>query len=283
MPLATRRAERLLSTKKLRIGVADPGGSYGGAFHEIHGINSFSYEAGARSVEQVDFFGGSATETGPPTINPFTMGLGSDFSHTRGFRLIQAADNAGRPVNMRMDVYGSLKEGHAGALAELGYAIAAPGASDADKAKGGLLTIAGTSDRVASIMGAFLRKNGLGIGDVIWYGAEMPTAASDLADDAFIINRVEYNDERPFDATDPMFRIFVTKADGGDAAVRANGEAQVWAAGLRREFSAHIEMDGSISADASGSPSPDGSLTVRPEGTIPPRQIILGGEAGSGW
>ena len=286
MGTVTRRAERLLSTKRLRIGVSDAGGSYGGAFHEIPGINSFSYEAGARSVEQVDFFGGSATETGPATINPFTMGLGSDFSHTRAFRLIQAADSAGRTVKVRMDIYGQRREQGEATAAELGYSVAVPGAGDASKAKGGLLSITGTSPRVAAIKASFLRKNGLGIGDAVWFGVSTevnPNALTDL-DDVVLINRVEYEENDPFNAEHADFAIYVTDATGGDATARsAAAVAEIWTAGLRREFDAHIEMDGSISADASGSPAPDGSLTVRPAGTIPPRAIILGGESGSGW
>ena len=279
MAAVTKRGKRLLSTKRLRVGV-DPGGAQAGAFQELVGAQSIAHEVGARSVEQVDFFGDTAAETGSRTVEPFTVGLGTLLDHMRVYRGLQAADQAGRPVRVRVDVYGYVLRPRGGALVET-WEVAAPAANDAEaSAKGGVVTIAGTG--AAAVQQAVLADE-IQIGDVIWYGdpGDMLTYADDIADDAFIINRIEYDDESPTDIAN--LAVYATAADGDNAAAKGAAIAEVRVAGYRKEFLADVEQQGSFSGDASGSPSLDGGMVFRPKTIITPRTLILFDQAGSGW
>lgn len=282
MATVTKRGQRLLSTKRLRVGV-DPGGSQAGAYQELVGSQSIGHDVGSRSVRQVDFFGATAAETGSRTVEPFTVGLGTLLDHMRVYRGLQAADEAGRPVRVRVDVYGY--EIIAKPTTAPTVAVAAAGATASDKAKGGLITIAGATG-AAELRQAFLSDE-VQIGDVLWYGdtGDDLDSSDDIttAGDGFIVNRIEYNDEAPTDATDTAFKVYVTKIDGGDAAMKAAAVASFRVAGYRKEFLADVEQQGSFAGDSSGSPSLDGGITFRPKTLIQPRQIILFDEAGSGW
>ena len=278
MPTVTKRGKRLLSTKRLRVGV-DPGGSQAGAYQELVGAQSVSHEVGSRSVEQVDFFGDTAAETGSRTVEPFTAGLGTLLDHMRVYRGLQAADEAGRPVRVRVDVYGYEIRAAAADAAAGSVAIAVPGNLATDKAKGGVVTFGGAN-------GAEVRQSLLAdeaqVGDILWFGGAI-TSATDIADDAYIINRIEYDDENPTDAGHASFGVFATAASGGDAAVRAAAPASIRVAGYRKEFLADVEQQGSFGGDASGSPSLDGGIVFRPKTIITPRTLILFDQAGSGW
>ena len=267
MATVTKRGKRLLSTKRLRVGV-DPGGSQAGAYQELVGAQSIAHDVGSRSVEQVDFFGDTAAETGSRTVEPFTVGLGTLLDHMRVYRGLQAADEAGRPVSVRVDVYGyELRP--AIAAAEL-YAIAVPGNAATDKAKGGALTISGTN---ADAVRQAIVNDEIQIGDVLTIGTAN-----------YILNRVEYDDERPTSILPADLRMFVTNDDGGDATAVGVAAMGAWrVAGYRKEFSADIEQQGSFSGDASGSPSLDGGITFRPKSIITPRTLILFEQSGSGW
>lgn len=295
MALATKRGKRLLSTKRLRIGV-DPGGSQAGAYQELVGAQSIAHEAGARSVEQVDFFGDTAAETGSRTVQPFTVGLGTLLDHMRVYRGLQAANEAGRAVRVRVDVYGYVQEAAQENTAGGTVAIAIPGpgpalsdASALDKAKGGLVTFAMAN--ATAIQQAILNDD-IQLGDIIWYGADPDAdgttqaalSGAMLAANAYIINRIEYNDEAPTNIADNLFKVYATKADGGDVAAAVDAAtAAILVAGYRREFTADVEQEGSFSGDASGSPTLDGGMTFRPKSIIQPRQLILFDQGRSGW
>ena len=276
MATVTKRGKRLLSTKRLRVGV-DPGGSQAGAYQELVGAQSVAHDVGSRSVEQVDFFGDTAAETGSRTVEPFTVGLGTLMDHMRVYRGLQAADEAGRPVKVRVDVYGYELEPKPAAAPTV--AIAAPGVGL--EYKGGELAFAGAGNE--DLQQAILNDE-IQIGDIIWYGGAI-AAATDItaAGMAFIINRIEYNDAAPTSIADAAFKVFATKIDGSDAEVKAAAAASFRVAGYRKEFSADVEQQGSFSGDASGSPSLDGGITFRPKNVITPRQVILFDQAGSGW
>ena len=281
MAIVTKRGKRLLSTKRLRVGV-DVGGTQGGAYQELVGTQSVSHDVGSRSVEQVDFFGDTAAETGSRTVEPFTVGLGTLLDHMRVYRGLQAADEAGRPVRVRVDVYGyELVKSEAGKTWE----VTAPGATDPAKAKGGQIDIVG-NDLKSDIL-----TDTIQIGDIIWYGSTI-SSGTDISSDAYIINRVEYNDSNPTDVSrfgedesdaNKDFRVYVTAADGSDAAVKAAASASIRVAGYRKEFLADISQQGSFAGDASGSPSLDGGITFQPKSIITPRTLILFDQAGSGW
>ena len=281
MATVTKRATRLLSTKRLRIGV-NPGGSQAGEYQELPGAQSMSHEVGARSVEQVDFFGATAAETGSRTVEPFNVGFGNDLSHMRVMRGLQEADEAGRPVDIRVEVYGYVIEPRAANAAAGSVAVAAPAAGM--EHKGGLVTFGGTN--AAAIQRAFLR-NRIQPGDIIWAASATAASAIDhdtdieTAGDAFIINRVEFDDAAPTNVAN--LRVYVTAIDGSDAAVEAATVADFLVAGYRREFDADVEQQGSFSGDASGSPSLDTTMTFRPKTLVPPREIILFDQANSGW
>ena len=275
MALATKRGKRLQFAKTLRIG-ADPGGSQAGAYQPIPGARAVSHQVGARSVQQVTFFGDTAAEVGERTAEGFSIELGNDLSHMRVFRGLQAADEAGRQVKVRMETYGQVLSAKPTTAPTV--AVAVPGSTDADEAKGGLLTFAGAGSE--DLKRQFLTDDIL-IGDVLWYGGAI-TPATDVTSDAYIVNRVEYNDEDPTNAEDTLFKVFVTAWNGSNAAAKTAAAAAFLSAGSRREFSASVSEINSFSADADN-PSVSSGLMLQPTTVLAPKQAILFSEAESGW
>ena len=286
MAMATKEGDRLLSTKRLKIGV-DVGGAQAGVYQEIVGANAISYEEGSRSVKQVDFFGSTAAETGSKTVEPFTIGLGSLFDHMRVFRGLQAADHAGRTVDVRIEAYGYEIEP---ASTGITFAVAALGTANDptndEKIKGTELSITGSGADATRIKRGFL-TNKYKIGDIIWFGSADPiTPATNISEDAFIINRIEYDDADPTNTESTDFHIYVTPASGiGDypGGTAKSGTASIRAHGRMREFTADVEQQGSESGDASGSPSFEGGIVFRPKSLITPPTLILYERAQSGW
>ena len=280
MALATKRGKRLQSAKTLRIG-ADPGGSQAGAYQPIPGARAVSHQVGARSVQQVTFFGDTAAEVGERTAEGFSIELGNDLSHMRVFRGLQAADEAGRQVKVRMETYGQRLVVR-GATAPT-VAVAVPTAGDAEAAaKGGVVTFGRTG--AEDLKRQFLTDDIL-LGDVIWFGATSISPATDVtaAGSAFVINRVEYNDEDPTNAEDALFNVYVTAWNGGDVSSAVSAAvADFYSAGSRREFSASVSEINSFSADADN-PSVSSGLMLQPTTVLAPKQAILFSEAESGW
>ena len=281
MALATKRGKRLQKARTLRIGV-DPGGSQAGAYQPVPGARAVSHQVAGRSVQQVTFFGDVAAEVGERSAEGFSVQLGNDLAHTRPFRGLQAADEAGRTVKVRMETYGQLLQGQpSGASPTVSVAVPTAG-NAAAAAKGGLVTFTGDDD--GALRRQFLTDEIL-IGDILLFGQADPstiTPATDVADDTYIINRVEYNDEKPRDPTDPLFKVYVTALSGADAAVKAAAKAAFLSCGFRREFTASVSEIGSFEADADN-PAVSSGLMLQPTTILSPPDPILYTEARSGW
>ena len=282
MALATKRGKRLQSAKTLRIG-ADPGGSQAGAYQPIPGARAVSHQVGARSVQQVTFFGDTAAEVGERTAEGFSVELGNDLSHMRVFRGLQAADEAGRQVKVRMETYGQVLSAKPTTAPTVAIAVPTAG-NAAAAAKGGEVTIAGAG--ADALKRQFLTDDIL-LGDVIWFGgtdADAITPATDVTTDgmAYLINRVEFDDEDPTNPNSSLFKVYATAWDGSDATVKAMTTAAFLSAGSRREFSASVSEANSFSADADN-PSMSSGLMLQPTTILAPKQAILFTEANSGW
>ena len=272
----TKRAIRLLSTKRLRIGV-DPGGALGGAYMEIPGASLVSHDVGSRAVKQVQVFGATAAETGSRTVEAVQIDKALLLEHVRVERALQAADNAGRPVKVRIDVYG-YEQLPVDVIANKSVAIAAIGASPTDlaKAKGSVVTFAGSD---ADLIKRSVINNDIQVGDVI-----VIDPATSLTDTTkqYIINRIEYDDDNPTDISNLV--VYATTHSGGDVTTAENASIfSVRAPGLRKEFTGDIEQYGSFSGDASGDPSLSGGIMIRPKTLLAPSELIVYEQAASGW
>ena len=277
MAIVTKRTSvRLMSTSRLRIGVA----TGGGAFMPLPDAAGIEYSAGARSVQQVAFFGGAGAEVGAKTIEGVSIPRGSLLDHMQVYRALQRADAAGEKVRVRIDVYGYPIWQISGAVqAENTTVTGTAPVGEPAKAKGGLLTFEdGTDGTLSDVQQLFINDEVLA-GDIITL--DDANDASD-ADNSYIINRVEYDDDALTDFS--MYKIYITLATGGDiAAIAKTSIRRFRAPGSRRAFSASIEQDGSFSGDASASPSLNSDLMLRPAGVIAPATLLLADEANSGW
>ena len=233
---------------------------------EIPGIESLSYEAGARESDTTNAMEGDSTVLGAPTIEPVTFTLSSYMPHMPIFRVIDKAYNDITPLNFSIrtqpaQVYPA-SDTFEGTTTQAEQAIAiAPGTGDFKRFGG--LTFCGTemaAAQAAFATGAVQRGHVLKIGT-----AYFVVVSIDLDADGSLSTFA------PATGTKGVRVQVITAAgenDGSDVSAVSAGAFAVIAPGIQMTFAARIESSPSFTLGAAASAPLASTLNVRPLETI---------------